>query len=121
MIEGKFQGKKDKKDIVAGMTLAVDRAKELGAASIGVNAEDASRTDMGYLIEFAQAAKETGADRIRYCDTLGYDTPMSIYERIKTLAEKVKMGVHTKRFVIWEICEYISQCSHFANYTLVSG
>jgi homocitrate synthase NifV len=48
---------------------------------------------MDYLIEFARAAKEAGADRIRYCDTLGCDTPFSIYERIKLLAEKVKIPI----------------------------
>jgi len=64
-----------------------------GVKTLGVNAEDASRTDMGYLTEFAQAAREAGADRIRYCDTLGYDTPMSIYDRIKALAEKVKIPI----------------------------
>jgi isopropylmalate/homocitrate/citramalate synthase len=93
MIEGKFQGKKDKKDIVAGMTLAVDRAKELGAESIGVNAEDASRTGIDYLLEFATAAKEHGAARVRYCDTLGYDNPFTIYESCKRMAEEVGIGV----------------------------
>jgi homocitrate synthase NifV len=93
MIEGKFRGKKDKRDIIAGMTQAVDRAKECGAASIGVNAEDASRTDMDYLLQFATAAKEHGAQRIRYCDTLGYDNPFTIYESCKTLAEEVGIGI----------------------------
>jgi isopropylmalate/homocitrate/citramalate synthase len=93
MIEGKFQGKKDKKDIVAGMTLAVERAKELGAKSIGVNAEDASRTEMDYLIEFGLAAKEHGAKRFRYCDTLGYDNPFTIYDTAKTLAQKIGIGI----------------------------
>jgi homocitrate synthase NifV len=46
-----------------------------------------------YLIEFAQAAKKAGADRLRYCDTLGCDTPFSIYERIKLVAEAVQMPV----------------------------
>jgi homocitrate synthase NifV len=45
------------------------------------------------LIEFAQAAKKAGADRIRYCDTLGCDTPFSIYERMKLLAEAVQIPV----------------------------
>ena len=93
MIEGKFQGKKDKRDIIASMTLAVDRAKELGAESIGVNAEDASRTETDYLLEFATAAKERGAARVRYCDTLGYDNPFTIYESCKTLAKEVGIGV----------------------------
>jgi isopropylmalate/homocitrate/citramalate synthase len=93
MILHKFRGKLDRKQVIQEMTEAASYAKSNGVNTLGVNAEDASRTDMGYLTEFAQAAREAGADRIRYCDTLGYDTPMSIYERIKALAEKVKIPI----------------------------
>jgi len=93
MILHKFRGKLDREQVIREMTEAASYARSNGVKTLGVNAEDASRTDMGYLTEFAQAAKEAGADRIRYCDTLGYDTPMSLYERIKTLAEKVKIPI----------------------------
>ncbi len=89
--------RKSEKEIIDGMTYAVKRANELGFEKIGVNAEDASRTrhfgDQSYLEEFALAAKEAGADRFRYCDTLGYDTTFSIRERVRRLAEKVKMPI----------------------------
>ena len=90
MIVHKFKGKLDHQSVIKEMVEAVKEAHKLGAESIGVNAEDASRTRMDYLIEFSLAAKEAGADRIRYCDTLGCDTPFTIYERIKLLAEAVK-------------------------------
>ena len=93
MILHKFRGKLDREQVIKEMTEAASYARSNGVKTLGVNAEDASRTDMGYLTEFAHAAKEAGADRIRYCDTLGYDTPMSIYERIKALAEKVKIPI----------------------------
>jgi len=93
MITHKFKGKLDHASIIKEMSEAVNEARKHGAESIGVNAEDASRTGMPYLIEFSLAAKDAGADRIRYCDTLGYDTPFSIYERIKLLAEAVKMPI----------------------------
>jgi homocitrate synthase NifV len=48
---------------------------------------------MDYLTEFALAAKSAGADRIRYCDTLGCDTPFSMYDRIKALASAVNMPI----------------------------
>jgi homocitrate synthase NifV len=73
------------------MTSAVTYAKEHGVSTIGVNAEDASRTDLGYLVAFAQAAKDAGADRLRYCDTLGYETPVTIYRRAKVVAEQVEI------------------------------
>ncbi len=93
MIRHKFQGKLDRNKVIKEMVAAVTFARENGIKTIGVNAEDASRTELSYLIEFAHAAKEAGADRFRYCDTLGYDTPMTIYERIKTIAEKVKIPI----------------------------
>jgi len=93
MIQHKFRGKLDRSKIIEEMVEAVSFARNGGARTIGVNAEDASRSDLNFLIEFAGAAKEAGADRVRYCDTLGYETPDSIYQRIRTLAEKVKLPV----------------------------
>ncbi len=93
MIKGKFKGKFSEEDIIRIMTEAADLAKRKGIKTIGVNAEDASRTDMNYLLKFASAAKEHGADRIRYCDTLGFDNPFTIYDRVKTLANEVKIPI----------------------------
>lgn len=93
LIEKKFAGKKTKADVCADMTASVGLGRELGAESIGVNAEDASRTDLDFLIEFAARAKATGANRFRYCDTLGYDDPFTIYERVKTIASQVKIDI----------------------------
>lgn len=93
MIVHKFKGKLDHKSVIAEMEEAVALARKHGAVIIGVNAEDASRTRMDYLIEFALAAKDAGAQRIRYCDTLGCDSPFSIYDRIRLLAESAKLPV----------------------------
>ena len=93
MIYGKFQGRMTRDDVIKEMVEAVDAARALGAESIGVNAEDGSRTDLDYLIKFGLAAKEHGADRLRYCDTLGYDNPFTIYETCKALAENVGLPI----------------------------
>jgi len=93
MLYGKFLGKKTKEDMLLMMVEAVDAAKSYGAESIGVNAEDASRTELNFLIKFSLAAKEHGADRLRYCDTLGYDNPFTIYETVKKLAENTGMPI----------------------------
>jgi isopropylmalate/homocitrate/citramalate synthase len=93
MITGKFLGKKGKRDIMNMMVDAVDAAKALGAETVGVNAEDGSRTSLDFLIRFGLAAKEHGADRLRYCDTLGYDSPFTIYETAKLLAENVRLPI----------------------------
>ncbi len=93
MIDGKFLGKKTRSDIIKDMVEAVDAARACGAETIGVNAEDASRTILDFLVEFGLAAKEHGADRIRYCDTLGYDNPFTIYEAVRTLAETIGLAI----------------------------
>ncbi len=93
MIAGKFQGRKKRADIIEMMVEAVSAAGSCGAESIGVNAEDGSRTELDFLIEFGLAAKERGADRIRYCDTLGYDNPFTIYDTVRKLAESIGIPV----------------------------
>jgi len=93
MIRGKFLGTKSREDVVSMMVDAVEAARAHGTESIGVNAEDASRTKIDFLVKFGLAAKEHGAQRLRYCDTLGYDNPFTIYESVKTLAENVGIPI----------------------------
>ena len=93
MIKHKFQGKYGRADILKNVKKAVKAAKSRGAKSIGVNAEDASRSNMDYLVKFAQTAHEAGADRVRYCDTLGKDSPFSIYDRVSEIARAVPIGM----------------------------
>ncbi|HET6515519.1 MAG TPA: homocitrate synthase [Thermodesulfovibrionales bacterium] len=93
MIQGKFQGRKTWKDVVESMYKSTRLARQMGAATVAVNAEDASRTDLDKLIEFGLAGKEAGADRMRYCDTLGVDDPITLYERIKALTSATKLPI----------------------------
>ncbi len=93
MINGKFLGRKGEGDILTMAAKAIDAARDHGARSVGINAEDASRTDNNFLLQFAAMAKEHGADRLRYCDTLGYDNPFSIYDACKTLAQEAKIPI----------------------------
>jgi homocitrate synthase NifV len=121
MIARKFRGKLDRSMIIDEMAAAVKVAREglsraggtpeaeraggapgaeraggaPGEQSIGVNAEDGSRTDDGYLLEFALAAKEAGASRVRYCDTIGGDSPGRIRERFAKLASAIGIPVET--------------------------
>ncbi|MCX6007731.1 MAG: homocitrate synthase [Chloroflexi bacterium] len=93
MIQGKFKGRKSRVDVLEQMVDAVKVAKKLGCKSIGVNAEDASRTSITFLIDFAREAKEAGASRFRYCDTLGFDDPFTIYETIGKVAAEAAIPV----------------------------
>jgi homocitrate synthase NifV len=67
-------------------------AKERGLY-VSVNAEDASRSDMEFLLSFARTARDAGADRIRFCDTLGIMDPFTTYMKIKTVIEVTGMDV----------------------------
>lgn len=89
MIVHKFGGRLEREGIIREMVEAARSAREGGVETLGVNAEDASRTDMEFLVEFGQAAREAGADRLRYCDTIGYETPDSIRQRVYTLASRL--------------------------------
>lgn len=60
---------------------------------ISVNAEDASRADPEFMMEFARTAKDAGAHRVRFCDTLGILTPSDTYDRIKQLIDAVGLPV----------------------------
>jgi homocitrate synthase NifV len=93
MIEGKFRGKVDHQGVIDMMVDAVHAALEGGALTVGANAEDSSRSDMDYLVRFARAAKDAGACRVRYCDTLGLESPDSIYQRVYTLARETGVDI----------------------------
>ncbi|MFH0703327.1 MAG: homocitrate synthase [bacterium] len=93
MIQGKFSGRKTRDDIIAQTIEAIGAAFTCGAQIVGVNAEDASRTDEEFLIKFAKIARDHGAHRIRYCDTLGYDDPKTTYDRIYNLASAVEIPI----------------------------
>lgn len=93
MINGKYLGKKTPQDIINMTCEAVECAKSLGAIDIGVNAEDASRSDVEFLIKYANEAKKCGAKRFRYCDTLGYEDPQTTYERIYKIAKETEMPI----------------------------
>ncbi len=74
------------------MTSAVKFAKKEGVY-VSVNAEDASRTDIDFLIEFAKCAKEAGADRLRFCDTVGILDPFKTFDVIKRIKESIDIDV----------------------------
>jgi len=78
--------------VLEQMVNATYFAKKEGM-EISVNAEDASRSDMDFLIQFARAAKEAGANRLRYCDTVGIMDPFTIYDRIKQIKDAVDIDI----------------------------
>ncbi|MGO8683073.1 MAG: homocitrate synthase family protein, partial [Thermoleophilia bacterium] len=76
------------------MSVAYAKSKNL---YVSVNAEDASRSDLDFLVRFGLAAKEEGADRLRFCDTLGILDPFDTYNVIRflTKATGLEIEMHT--------------------------
>jgi len=60
---------------------------------VTVGAEDASRADESFLLEFALLAQEMGAERLRYCDTVGVLTPFSLSRVIGRLKETLTIEI----------------------------
>lgn len=88
----KHKLRSSREEVLDRMVKAVEFAKKEGVY-VSANAEDASRSDEEFLLQFVKAAKEAGADRIRYCDTVGIMTPIEIYKRIERIRNAVDIDI----------------------------
>lgn len=78
--------------VLENMVTAVEYAKKNGLY-VSVNGEDASRADREFLVQFINTAKASGADRFRYCDTVGIMQPFKIRDDINYLVEKTGFDI----------------------------
>lgn len=95
MIERKIR--KDREWVREQLKTALGFAKEHGLY-VSVGGEDASRADLAFLVELMEIGREMGADRFRFCDTLGILDPFTMYAKVKTLRDAVPemdIEVHT--------------------------
>ena len=83
---------RDRQWVLDSMQRSVEYAKDQGLY-VSVNAEDASRAAPDFLIEFATAAKQVGADRLRFCDTVGILDPFETYQRVNLLITEVGIPI----------------------------
>ena len=88
--------RKSREWVLETMKSGVDFAKSHNLY-VSVNAEDASRSDMEFLLQFARTARDAGADRLRYCDTLGILDPFETFMRVKNVIDiiGIEMEMHT--------------------------
>lgn len=78
--------------VLENMVKSVEFAKKNGLY-VSVNGEDASRADREFLVQFIEEGKKAGADRFRFCDTVGIMEPFKICDDIKYLYEKTKFDI----------------------------
>ncbi|MCS6960405.1 MAG: homocitrate synthase [Pseudanabaenaceae cyanobacterium SKYGB_i_bin29] len=60
---------------------------------VSVGGEDSSRADPHFLAEVVLLAQSWGAERFRYCDTVGRLDPFGTYERIQQLTKIVQIPI----------------------------
>lgn len=89
-VERKFRSKR--KWVLDQVREAAAEAKKQGL-KFTVSAEDASRTDLSFLIKFYTLAEQVGADWVRYCDSLGIEDPYTTYRRIKYVLQEINLPV----------------------------
>ena len=84
--------RKSREWVLEKMVEGVEYAKKNGLY-VSVNGEDASRADNDFLVQFIETAKQAGADRFRYCDTVGVMGPFQIEEQIRDLYERTNFDI----------------------------
>jgi len=84
--------RKTREWVLERLVESIEYAKSHGLY-ISANAEDASRADREFLIQFAKAAEDAGADRFRYCDTLGILEPRGTFDAIASLLKEVDLEI----------------------------
>ena len=70
----KFKLKMNRDQVLEKAVWAVDYAKKHGV-QVEFSAEDATRSEIGFMKEVFRAVSESGADRLDIPDTVGYSTP----------------------------------------------
>jgi len=83
---------KSREWVLESIKTSVDYAKGFNLY-VSVNAEDASRSDMEFLLQFARTARDAGADRLRYCDTLGILDPFEAFMRVKNIIDIIGIDI----------------------------
>ncbi len=95
-ILGKFgdarygQTLEEKRQTVLKMSVDAVQYARTFCDDVEFSAEDAGRTDIGYLAEIVEAAIEAGATTINIPDTTGYTLPQEFAAKIEELFKRVK-------------------------------
>ena len=83
-MKNKKQLKQSRQWVLNTINNCISEARDLGL-DVCMGMEDASRADVDFLIQMAEAAQQAGATRIRFADTVGIMEPFGVFETIKRL------------------------------------
>lgn len=82
LIDVKFGG--NKTAMLGELEKVIIQAKKEGLF-VCIGGEDSSRGSIDFITEVMKLGSELGADRFRYCDTVGILTPRETYKNVKAL------------------------------------
>jgi homocitrate synthase NifV len=86
---------KNKNLVLSILRDAIKEAKNNNLNFI-ISAEDATRTELDYLIKLINIAKTKGAYRFRICDSVSYLDPFRTFLKINTLASSVNFPLEVQ-------------------------
>jgi homocitrate synthase NifV len=81
-----------REDVLESVCRAIDYAKSHNLY-VSANAEDASRADVEFLLEFVRKVHQSGADRLRLCDTVGLLGPAQMYSLVRLIEETAPIPI----------------------------
>jgi len=81
-----------REEVLSRAVKAVEHAKSYGV-KVEFSAEDATRSDLKFLIQVYKAVVDAGADRINIPDTVGVSIPRSVYRLVKAVKREVNVPV----------------------------
>ncbi len=89
-ISVKFQG--DYKLMLTRLKETISYGRDRGLY-ISVGGEDSSRADSNFLLDVASAVQDWGGSRFRFCDTVGILDPLTTYNKVKELVNKLTIPI----------------------------
>ena len=90
--------KMNREQVLNEVRSAVTLARSF-VGDVEFSAEDASRSDVNFLIEVFKAAVECGATTLNIPDTVGYAQPNEFYDFVKTIID----GASASDNIIWSV------------------
>lgn len=84
--------KKDREWVIKQLKTALQLVQSYGC-TITVGAEDTSRADTEFFLQFADVAAQYGATRIRFADTVGCLDPFMTFDRLQDLVKRCSLPI----------------------------
>lgn len=113
LIDVKFAGKRDVMLRELEATILLAKKENL---YVCIGGEDSSRGSIEFIQEVMTMARDVGADRFRYCDTVGIMTPTQIYNNVKALTSLDILPIEMHTHKVFYHCRFWKLYCHDRTY-----